>query len=434
MGENMSFQGFCKIVFIVGCLGTGIPRCMAHPMPNTLVGITVTSNGHFMWIQTPLEDVETAIGSPLSQLPPTAAGDYFRQHITLKGSDGTAWNLVPDGPGEVMAVSDSMARTYQEFKIKFRVEPPPHANHRQFTLWYDAIMHRIVTHQAILHVQQDWENGIRESAQWLATIQVEPETGQILPVSVQLEAGSTWTGFSAMIHLGARHIAEGSDHLLFLLLLLLIAPLGSDGRRWLQSRGIRYSLRRLLTVVTAFTVGHSVTLGLCSLGWIPFSTRWIEVLIAGSILVSAIHALRPLFFQREKWVAAGFGLIHGMAFSNTLSGLYLEPKQLIWSILGFNLGIELMQLFLVALVLVPLLVLSASVQYGRLRIPVAILGGVAALAWIHERLTDTENPISQWADGVVQYPFLVFALLLMATGWVYVRQKPTLLNNNFSNT
>jgi hypothetical protein len=423
MGKNMSIKGFFKVFFTVGCLFAGIPRCFAHPMPNTLVSITVTSNGHFMWIQTPLEDVETAIGNPLHQLPPNAAADYFRQHISLKGNDGTAWELVPDGPGEVFTVADSMARTYQEFSLKFRVNPPPRANHRQFTLWYDAIMHRIVTHQAIVHVRQDWENGIQERAQWLATIQVEPETGQVLPVSVQLGAGSTWTGFSAMMHLGAQHISEGSDHLLFLLLLLLIAPLGSDGRRWLPSRGIRYSLYRLLMVVTAFTIGHSVTLGLCSLGWIPFSTRWIEVLIAGSILVSAIHALRPLFFQREKWVAAGFGLIHGMAFSNTLSGLYLEPRQLMWSILGFNLGIELMQLFLVALVLVPLLVLSASAQYGRVRIPVAILGGVAALAWIHQRLTNSENPISQWADGVVQYPILLFSLLLMATACVYFRPK-----------
>ena len=142
-----------------------------------------------------------------------------------------------------------------------------------------------------------------------------------------------------------RHIAEGTDHLLFLLVLLLPAPLLlTKGRRWGGFGGVGYSLRRLLLIVTAFTLGHSFTLLLGALGWVRLPSQPVEVLIAVSILVSAGHAVRPLFPGREAWVAAGFGLVHGLAFASTLANLHLEAGPMALSILGFNLGIELMQL------------------------------------------------------------------------------------------
>ncbi|RZK63066.1 MAG: HupE/UreJ family protein [Hymenobacter sp.] len=113
-----------------------------------------------------------------------------------------------------------------------------------------------------------------------------------------------------------------------------------------------------LRIVTAFTLGHSRTLLLGALGWVHLPSQPVEVLIAGASLVSAVHAWRPVFPGREGWVAAGFGLVHGLAFASKLAGLHLDAGRLGLSILGFNLGIELMQLFVLALTVPWLLLLS----------------------------------------------------------------------------
>ena len=169
---------------------------------------------------------------------------------------------------------------------------------------------------------------------------------------------------TSMFRLGMRHIAEGTDHLLFLLALLLPAPLLAVGGRWAGSAGVRPSLLRILKVVTAFTVGHSLTLALAAMGVVKVPGRPIEVLIAVSILVSAVNAMRPVFAGREAVVAGFFGLIHGLAFASTLSVLGLGRWERLLSILGFNLGIEAMQLMVVAAVLPSLLLLSRSRGYG----------------------------------------------------------------------
>lgn len=161
-----------------------------------------------------------------------------------------------------------------------------------------------------------------------------------------------------MFRLGMRHIAEGTDHLLFLLALLLPAPLLVFRSRWAGFAGVRHSVLQTLRVVTAFTVGHSITLALAALGLVRVPSRPIEVLIAFSILVSAAHALRPLFPGREAGIAALFGLTHGLAFASTLQNLELGWWERVVSILGFNLGIETMQLFVVAATIPSLILLS----------------------------------------------------------------------------
>ncbi len=204
-------------------------------------------------------------------------------------------------------------------------------------------------------------------------------------------------GFASIFRLGMRHIAEGTDHLLFLLALLLPAPLLVIGSRWGGFAGVRGSLLRILKVVTAFTVGHSITLGLAALGLVRVPSRPIEVLIAVSILVSAVHALRPLFPGREAAIAAFFGLIHGLALATTLSELGLCRWQRVASILGFNLGIETMQLLVVAAVMPSLVLMSRTGGYPFLRTAGALFAGFASLGWIAERLLGLQNSV----DAVV---------------------------------
>jgi HupE / UreJ protein len=222
-------------------------------------------------------------------------------------------------------------------------------------------------------------------------------------------------GFASMFRLGIRHIAEGTDHLLFLLALLLPAPLLAFHTRWAGFGGLRRSLLQILRVVTAFTVGHSITLALAGLGFVVVPSRPVEMLIAFSILVSAIHGLYPIFPGREPVIAACFGLIHGLAFAATLAQLGLGVWARLGSILAFNLGIETMQLLVVAATLPSLVLLSQTSAYSLLRIGGALFAGVASLGWIVQRLLNLDDSVGVIVDGVArQSVWMAGVLFLMS--------------------
>jgi hypothetical protein len=225
------------------------------------------------------------------------------------------------------------------------------------------------------------------------------------------------SAFAALFDLGLRHIAEGTDHLLFLLALLLPAPLIAVRARWLPAPTIRPGLLRVLRIVTAFTLGHSLTLALAALGFVRLPSRPVEVLIALSILISALHALRPLFPGKEAAVAAFFGLIHGLAFAATLTSLGLGTWDRLAGILAFNLGIEAMQLLVVAAALPSLLLLSRTPAYPFFRIPAALLAALAALGWIAERLLHLTAPVDILVNAAAHHaPAIAAALFLVSLG------------------
>src|SRR5581483_4510923 len=228
-----------------------------------------------------------------------------------------------------------------------------------------------------------------------------------------LTALAPLAGIPSMFRLGIRHIAEGTDHLLFLLALLLPAPLLAVQSHWAAFGGLRHTLIQILRIVTAFTLGHSVTLALGASGLASVPERPVEVLIAFSILISAAHALRPLFPGREPMIAAGFGLVHGLAFATTLQNLGVGAWQRIASILGFNLGIETMQLIVVAAILPSLIILSRTPAYTVLRFTGALFAGFASLGWIIERSFDVSDFVDIVVDRVAQRGAWIAALLLL---------------------
>lgn len=176
------------------------------------------------------------------------------------------------------------------------------------------------------------------------------------------------------IVLGGEHIWAGPDHLLFVLGLVLLVS----------------GLRSLLITITAFTVGHSITLALVTLGVFDYPVSLVEFLIALSIFMLAleVNADKPGWFARFPWaVAVGFGLLHGMGFAGALAEVGLPQGQVPLALLSFNIGIELGQILFVLLILMVGYVLkhkAASLQ--KTAAPVAIygMGGVAAM-WCIER-------------------------------------------------
>lgn len=142
-----------------------------------------------------------------------------------------------------------------------------------------------------------------------------------------------WQVVADFVQLGIHHIGTGWDHLLFLAVVLL------GGGTW----------RRILAILSAFTVGHAITLAWGLWGNIPFPSHWVEAGIAGSIVFMAAweahgrHRQLPLPLPWRLLLVWACAMVHGLGLASNLLALGLDPSHRLWSLLGFNLGVELGQ-------------------------------------------------------------------------------------------
>ena len=188
---------------------------------------------------------------------------------------------------------------------------------------------------------------------------------------------------------GIWHIWIGFDHILFLLSLLLPAVLVHEARRWRGVASFNAALVEVLWVVTAFTVAHSITLSLAALGLIDLPSRLVESAIAASVVLAAANNLTPLVERRRWLVAFCFGLIHGFGFASVLAELGLPQETLVLSLLGFNLGVEVGQLAIVAVFLPFAWFLRDTPLYRRgIFVGGSLLTLAIALVWFVERAFD----------------------------------------------
>lgn len=371
----------------------------AHPMPNTIVKLDILNNSIKGESKVSLIDLESAIGHPVNNFKGEFIKNYFLNHITAI-SQNKNWNTKIENL-ELIVEHDPLVGDYKEVMVNFILTPNDTKDLRHFIFKYDAVIHQVITHEIVVFVKYDWSNGVLEetSTEPLGVIKLDVPSGKILPLKVDLEEGSWLRGIGAMFLLGMKHIAEGLDHILFLLTLLLVAPLTVNNNKWSSYQGLKYTLFRFLKISLAFTVGHSITLIVGSFNLIQFPSQYIEILIALSIFISVINCIKPIFYKREVIIASGFGLIHGLAFSMSLSGLELDFSSKLISILGFNLGIEAMQI-IIMICFFPLLLLSRLKIYDQIRVFMAVITMMVSSAWIAERTTNKENFVTSYINKV----------------------------------
>ena len=142
-------------------------------------------------------------------------------------------------------------------------------------------------------------------------------------------------------------------------------------------------------MVTAFTLAHSITLSLAALGVISLPSRLVESVIAASVVLAALNNLRGTI-EGKRWIMAfGFGLIHGFGFASVLADLGLPQNALVLALVGFNVGVELGQLAIVAAFL-PVAFLLRRTWFYRVGVLTggSILVAVVASWWLVQRLFD----------------------------------------------
>ncbi len=205
-----------------------------------------------------------------------------------------------------------------------------------------------------------------------------------------LSESSRWRQFFDYAQEGVWHIWIGFDHILFLLSLLLPAVLIWQPKpvaRWLPVEGFRAAFFDVLRIVTAFTVAHSITLSLATLGYVTLPSRAVESAIAASVVLAALNNVFPMFQGRRWAVAFAFGLIHGFGFASVLADLGLPQAALALALVGFNIGVEIGQLAIVAVFLPLTFALRRTSFYRQgVRVVGSLLIAALAAVWLTERL------------------------------------------------
>jgi len=188
-------------------------------------------------------------------------------------------------------------------------------------------------------------------------------------------------GFVTFVRAGIEHILTGPDHLLFLLgLVLLPRELESSRRERIKS---------LVFVLTAFTLGHSVSLAIATLGGVAPSSRVVEPLVALSVAYVGAENLfaRTRQIRRRALITLPFGLVHGFAFASGLLLVHLPRRELPLALVGFNSGVELGQLAVMTLILPALFLLARSPRaYDTTRRALSIAVVACGLVWFFQRV------------------------------------------------
>jgi hypothetical protein len=386
-------------------------RATAHPAPNSVINLDFGRNAVRAELLIPTSELRYALAAEGIERSSIAAYDpavaaYLSRHVALLAPAGVRWH----GAAVSRHLQALAGHEYLVAALDFT--PPAGSTTRRFVFQADPVTHEVRNHYLMVIARSDYLGGlVGDQPELIGFLQYPSRELEVLRTG-----GSSGRGFRAAFALGVEHIASGADHLLFLLTLLLPAAMVAGDGRWRARRGAKATLIRLLGIVSAFTVGHSVALVVAAASSWQVAARGVETLIALSVLASAIHAWRPIFPGREAVVAGAFGLCHGLAFARALSGHLLDPVDTAGAILGFNLGIECFQM-LIVLASIPFIIQLAPDCYGgAARRSLAAFTAVAALGWLAERALDTSNPISTALGFVTMSTTLIIASAMLAAG------------------
>lgn len=296
-------------------------------------------------IEITIQDLNAATGLSLRE-DQTVTRDDIEAHLPLierylKGRIA----LAPNGRSRPLrfdhfSLSAIPLGQFLELEFSFtELEEPP----RTIDVYYNVLFDTRPSHRAFLVIEHYWKSGTFDNEANVSLVFGPDDTRQTLTVG-----GSVVRGFAAMVGQGMHHIWIGLDHILFLLALLLPAVMRDERGKWQPVAGFRPAFIHVVKIVTIFTIAHTLTLSAAALGAISLPSRLVESVIALSIAVAALDILIPVFRERIWWVVFVFGLFHGFGFASVLADIGIGGEYLVHTLLGFNVGVEIGQVAIVA--------------------------------------------------------------------------------------
>jgi len=354
----------------------GMHGVQAHKPSDSYLSLQVNEAGVSGQWDIALRDLDFAIGLDADGDGNITWGETRAKHAEIASYAAARLAIQADGAACAIEVPKQLVDrhtdgAYSVLMLKVDCPQAP----KQLTLTYSLFSDLDPQHRGLLKLSA--------AGQTRSTL-FGPETRQ---QSFELKETSLFSQFIDYGREGVWHIWIGFDHILFLLSLLLPAVLVWRKPRWEAAGSFRQSFWEVAKIVTAFTVAHSITLSLATLGLISLPSRWVESAIAASVVLAALNNVWPLVHGRRWVVAFCFGLIHGFGFASVLADLGLPQSALLLALVGFNLGVECGQLAIVAVFLPLAYSLRRHWVYQRL----IFVGGslvITAIAgvWLAERV------------------------------------------------
>lgn len=291
------------------------------------------------------------------------ASEYIQKHVIISNNNQRC---------SLLAAPPSMRNLSAESLLVYPLKVTC-SELSNLTIRYTGIAKDFPTHKLLMSIKLNDYNGVHVFDRERRSVNVAPNTHDDI------------TQFGEMVYQGIWHIFIGIDHILFLVATLLTVNLSRKNQHWVKAHSKRQILKSTVILVSTFTLAHSITLTATALEVISLNSRIVELGIAISVAITALNNVFPMI-MRLGYITFGFGLLHGMGFASVFGDLNAQSSSLVMNVLAFNLGVELGQLAIVALLL-PLLILVRNLKlYSKAIMPIASsIIAVIAIMWTLQR-------------------------------------------------
>lgn len=398
-------KSWMRVVLAVGvcllCLfSSGLaPSAFAHATGQSYLYFQVGEETLTTYVSTPIKDLNEVLALNLptdrnvgdSEIEPLLPKirPYVEQHIDIECPPQTC-TLTYQRSDTIVTGGGQFLQMYYSID-GFEALP------ESLQVGYDVILADKPDFINFVLIDQNWKTGTFNAE---ANIVLSYDEAGVIQ-TLDLSGGSLFQGFAAIVKLGIKHIVKGVDHVLFLVALLLPSVVRRENGKWQPIGSFSTSLAYVVKVAIAFTVAHSLTLGLATLQIVDLPSRFVESVIAASIGLVAIDIFYPIFKSRVVQVIFLFGLFHGFGFASVLGDLGVTSQHSLLSLFAFNLGVELGQIAIIFVVFPLLYLLRKQIFYPPLVLKAGgLLLGAISLYWLIERVFDINLQVLPTLQGL----------------------------------
>ncbi len=367
--RGLVWRGLCAALVLMSLCCA--PAAVAHSSSNSYLALSAPEGQLKLRADIHLRDVDLIFDLDHDRDGQVTWGETQARSTELKTWLGQGIALSASDQGCTMGDADLQASQHADGMYLSALWTPvcqdlTDVSHARLGLRYGLIFAQDNLHRGLLKVDLPGNQ---------TSVLFSPERPQ---AQVSVADSRAWRVLTRYAIEGVWHIWIGIDHIVFLISLLVLAPLQPSRQRvvhWHAAQQARPVVLDVLAVVTAFTVAHSITLGLTITGWLTPPADLVEPAIALSVVLAALNNLLG-FSALQRWrLALVFGLVHGFGFASVLLDLGLPIRSLLAALGGFNIGVELGQLAIVGV----FLPLAWALRRTRFYRWVVVAGGSVAI-------------------------------------------------------